>query len=194
MFQVAGRPSGGGRMRILIVYGSTEGHTRDLCHFAARALREAGHEATVEPAGEDASEPDPGPYDALILAASLHVGRYQAPLIAYAQAQCAALNTKPSAFLSVSLSAAGHNPDDWEGLDACLARFEEDSQWSPKVVHQAAGAIRYSQYDFFKRLVIKFIALQHGQRTVTSQDYDLTDYEALERFVLAFAAEASRTA
>lgn len=34
---------------------------------------------------------------------------------------------------------------------------------------------------------MKHIAAQRGQETVTSRDYDLTDYGALERFVLEFA-------
>jgi menaquinone-dependent protoporphyrinogen oxidase len=177
-------------VRILIVYGTTEGHTRDLCHFAAQALHEAGHPTAVEPAAPDPTQPDPAPYDAVFLAASLHVGRYQAPLVAYARAQHEALNAKPSAFISVSFSAAGDNLDDWEGIEQCLAKFAHETLWTPKAVHQAAGAIRYSQYDFFKRLAIKFIAARRGQHTVTSQDYDLTDYEALRRFVVEFAAQA----
>jgi menaquinone-dependent protoporphyrinogen oxidase len=179
-------------MRVLIVYGTTEGHTRDLCHFAATALHEAGHPTAVEPAGADPTEPDPAPYDVVFLAASLHAGRYQAPLIAYARAQHDRLNAKPCAFISVSLSAAGLNPHDWEGIDQCLARFEHETQWTPKAVHHAAGAIRYSQYDFFKRLALMFIAAHRGQQTVTSRDYDMTDYDALRRFVLEFVEAAAQ--
>jgi menaquinone-dependent protoporphyrinogen oxidase len=184
----------GRTMRMLIVYGSTEGHTRDLCHYSARVLGEAGYPTAVEPAGSDMSKPDPTPYDAVILAASLHVGRYQAPLIAYARAHREMLGDKPSAFISVSLSAAGINPHDWEGCEECLAKFEHETQWTPKAVHHAAGAIRYSQYDFFKRLALKFIVAQRGQSTVTSRDYDLTDYEALGKFVTTFAAGAQPAA
>ncbi|CAN7419735.1 hypothetical protein LJR225_002704 [Phenylobacterium sp. LjRoot225] len=179
-------------MRVLIVYGSTEGHTRDLCHYAARALGEAGYPTAVEPAGPDASEPDPGPYDAVILAASLHIGRYQAPLVAYARAQHEVLNAKPAVFISVSLSAAGFNPHDWEGCEDCLAKFQHETEWTPALVHHAAGAIRYSQYDFFKRLALKFIAAQRGQPTVTSRNYDLTNYDALRQFVTTFAFGVSQ--
>jgi menaquinone-dependent protoporphyrinogen oxidase len=179
-------------MRVLIVYGTTEGHTGDLCHFAAQALGEAGHPTTVEPAGPDPSQPDPAPYDAVLLAASLHVGRYQPALAGYARAQHEKLNATPSAFISVSLAAAGLNPDDWEGLGQCLARFQHETLWTPKAVHQAAGAIRYSQYDFFKRLALKFIVARRGIRTVSSRDYDLTDYEALRGFVVDFVEAAGK--
>ena len=175
-------------MRVLMVYGTTEGHTREICNFAARVLREQGTPTTVEEAGNDPSHPDPEDYDVVFLAASLHVGRFQPRLTEYARTHHAVLNGRRCAFISVSLSAAGENPDDWEGLEQCLVRFEHETLWTPCAVHHAAGAIRYSQYDFFKRLTLKHIAARRGQRTVTSRDYDLTDYEALTRFVTDFVA------
>jgi len=174
-------------MRVLIVYGTTEGHTRALSHFAASALEAAGRPTAVEPAGSEAAYPDPNPYDAVILAGSLHVGRYQAPLAAYARAWHEVLNAKPSAFISVSLCAAGINPHDWESAEDCFVRFQHETLWTPKAVHQAAGAIRYSQYDFFKRLALQFIASQRGEAVPTARHHDLTDYAALSSFVVDFA-------
>jgi len=179
-------------MRILIIFGTTEGHTRDLCQFAAECLREVGHETTVEEAPQEGSGVLVDGYDAVILAASLHVGRFQGNLLRFAQAYRATLNAKPSAFISVSLSAAGENPDDWEGLEQCVAGFLNETGWTPKAVHHAAGAIRYSQYDFFKRLALKHIAAKRGKHTVTSRDYDLTDYDALREFVLRFVDSSAR--
>jgi menaquinone-dependent protoporphyrinogen oxidase len=180
-------------MRILIVYGTTEGHTRELCNFIARRLRDLGRQVTVEEAGMDPRYPDPTPYDAVFLAASLHVGRFQAQLVEFVRSHHDELNAMRSAFIPVSLAAAGENPDDWEGLEQCVAKFQHDTQWTPSAVHYAAGAIRYSQYDFFKRLALKHIAARRGQATVTSQDYDLTDYAALEGFVLDFLCLSGRT-
>lgn len=177
-------------MHILIVFGTTEGHTAEIAQFAAERLREADHQVTVEAAAADGAGIRTNAYDAVILAASLHVGRYQAPLVEFARAQHEALAARPNAFISVSLSAAGENPGDWEGLEQCIARFEHETGWTPAAIHHAAGAIRYSHYDFFKRLAIKHIAARRGQKTVTSRDYDLTDYDALKAFVLGFAVKA----
>jgi menaquinone-dependent protoporphyrinogen oxidase len=179
-------------MRILIVYGSTEGHTSDLSGFIAGVLREDGHEVIVRDAADKASLPDPGTYDVIVLASSLHVGRYQPALIEFARTHHELLNEMPTAFISVSLSAAGENPDDWEGLEQCVGRFVHETMWNPKAIHHAAGAIRNSQYDFFKRLAIKYIARQHGKQTVTSQDYDLTDYPELKHFMLTFVNDRIR--
>jgi menaquinone-dependent protoporphyrinogen oxidase len=177
-------------MQVLIIYGSTEGHTRELCRFVGEQLQQAGHTPTIEDAGVERPTADPEQFGVIFLAASLHVGRYQASLAHYAHAFHETLNAKHSAFISVSLSAAGENLDDWEGLGECLARFEHETAWTPKAVHQTAGAIRYSRYDFFKRLAIKFIAAKRGQETVMSRDYDLPDYQALRQFVLDFVGRA----
>jgi len=176
-------------MRVLIVYGTTEGHTRDLSEFAGRVLTKAGHMADISDATYISEQINPADYDTVLIAASLHVGHYQPAVVEFARAHHEELNTIPSALISVSLSAAGVNPHDWEGLEQCVARFLHETMWRPRAVHQAAGAIRYSQYDFFKRIAIKFIASQRGQKTVTSRDYDLTDYSALEAFVLGFIGD-----
>lgn len=33
---------------LLIVFGTTEGHTREICEFAAKSLCDAGHAATLQ--------------------------------------------------------------------------------------------------------------------------------------------------
>jgi menaquinone-dependent protoporphyrinogen oxidase len=55
--------------------------------------------------------------------ASFHIRNYQGSVIDYVQRHHDVLNTKPAAFVSISLSAAGENPDDWEGLEHCVIRF-----------------------------------------------------------------------
>lgn len=173
-------------LNILIVYGTTEGHTRHVCQFLEHVLAEQGHNITIcdaalEPGG-------PRSKDLCLIAGSLHVGSYQPSVVEYVRQHHEALNAMPSAFLSVSLSAAGQSPEDWEGLEQCVARFLHATEWKPNTVHHVAGAIRYSHYDFFKRLALKFIAKQRGQTTTTSRDYDMTDYDDLKHFVLGFVS------
>ena len=67
-----------------------------------------------------------------------------------------------------------------------MAAFRGETWWIPTMVQHVAGAIRYSHYDFFKRLALQYIARRHGKKTVTDRDYDLTDYDALRRFATDF--------
>jgi menaquinone-dependent protoporphyrinogen oxidase len=170
-------------MRILIVFATTEGHTRKLAAFVAGRLRRGGHEVRVCDA---AQSDDFAGFEAALLFASLHLRRYQASLARFARENHAALNAVASAFVSVSLSAAGDpcHP----GLRDCVERLEHDTLWRPSVVHHAAGAMPFSAYSFFVKLVIKLIARRHGMLVKTSQDYDLTDYAALGAFIDRFVA------
>jgi menaquinone-dependent protoporphyrinogen oxidase len=176
-------------MRVLIVFSTTEGHTRKLAQFAAARLTSLGHQVQVHDAAEP-NAPDPVGFDCALLVASVHVSRYQRSLIEFASKHCAVLNRIPNAFISVSLSAAGDNPCDLAGLRNCVERLELETHWHPGVVHHAAGAMLFRAYGIFTKLVIKFIAQRRGNVVNTSEDYDLTNYIALEMFIDDFAANA----
>jgi menaquinone-dependent protoporphyrinogen oxidase len=177
-------------MKVLIVFGTNEGHTGDIARFVADRLIAAGHEVCRCDAARRES-PDPARFDAVLVAASLHLGRYQASVRAFARRRHAALGAMKSAFVSVSLSAAGDDPRDRAGLGACLRKFEQETQWRPGAVHQAAGAMPFPAYGYLTKLAIRFIAQRRGLAVKMSQDYDLTDYPALAAFVDGFAAEAA---
>jgi menaquinone-dependent protoporphyrinogen oxidase len=176
-------------MNILVLYGTTEGQTRKIARFIADRLAARGHVTMLI----DAAETEPGfdlhAFDAAVVAASLHAGHYQSAVTNFARRHHATLNAMPTAFVSVSLSAASDDPDDLDGLARCVADFEHHTQWAPREVHHAAGAFRFSQYDFLKRWAMKYIAYRKGQPTDTSKDYELTDWDALGAFVDGFAAK-----
>ncbi len=173
-------------MRILIVYGTTEGQTRKITQFMRDRLAGNGKDVTLIEALEAPPDLDPSAFDAVIIAASLHVGKYQAPVVEFASTHHVALNAMHSVFVSVSLAAVGHDEDDLLGLAHCVAQFQHQTGWTPKVLHHAAGAFRFTQYDFLKRWALKYIAWRKGMRTDASVDCELTDWEALGRFVDGF--------
>jgi menaquinone-dependent protoporphyrinogen oxidase len=188
---VPSKPSliGGQPTSILVLYGTIEGQTRKIARFIADRLAARGHEARLVDAAEAEPELDPRAFCAAVIAASLHAGHYQAPVVDFVRRQHVILNAMPTAFVSVSLSAASHDADDLEGLARCVADFEHRTQWTPREIYHASGAFRFSQYDFLKRWALKYIAYRKGQPTDTSKDYELTDWDALGAFVDRFAAK-----
>ena len=169
-------------MRILIVYGSTEGQTRKICHFSLQHLSRAGHTVALCPA--DAVDGlEPSEFEAVILAASVHAGRYQAPLLEFAKAHHDALNEMKSLFLSVSLAAAGDVKEDWEGLTRIVDSFVSETGWTPDRVEQIAGAFRFSDYDFFKYWAMRWIESQKDPAVDPGQDREYTDWPALEKIL-----------
>jgi len=178
-------------MKILLVYGTTEGHTRKVASFISERLSEAGHSVLLQDASEVAPSLEVGAFDAILIAASVHAGRYQSSVVHFARQHLAALDARPNAFISVSLSAAGDEPEDVEGLKSCVADFLAQARWIPGRIHHVAGAFRFTAYDFFKRWAMKYIAYRKGASTDTSRDHELTDWDDLARFVDAFAADAA---
>jgi menaquinone-dependent protoporphyrinogen oxidase len=175
-------------MRVLIVYGSTQGQTHKIAEFVADRWRGRGHEVAVFDAARIALAVDPLRYDATLVAASLHAGGYQRAVARFAKEHAVALSSGPSAFLSVSLSAAGNDASDRAGLALCDEEFFFKAGWRPAHVHHAAGALAYSRYNFLLRWFMTRIARRRGASTDTSRDCEFTDYGALCRFLDGFLA------
>jgi menaquinone-dependent protoporphyrinogen oxidase len=140
-------------------------------------------------ASESPADLDPAHFDAAILAASLHINRYQAAIEHFARTHHEQLNGMLSAFVSVSLAAAGQDEDDIRGLARCVDELQRATGWKPRRVHHAAGAFRYTQYGFFKRWVMKYIAWRKGGPTDSNQDWELTDWDAVRAFADGLATE-----
>lgn len=165
-------------MYLLIAYATTDGQTRKIARFAADRMAGQGHAVELLNV-EDAEGLDLSRFDAAVLAGSVHVGGYQKALSCYAKAAKAELALLPTLFLSVSLSAAGTDPEDWAGLRDCLADFQADTGWTPGRVEHVAGAFRFSGYDFFRAWAMRRIADAKGERVEPGRDREYTDWPAL---------------
>lgn len=177
-------------MNILIVYGTTEGQTRKIAEFVSDRIRTHGHKVTLVDATDRLMDDlKLKGYDGVVIAASLHVGSYQAAVQDFVSARHDMLNGMRTMFLSVSLSAASKDSDDRKGLDGCLKRFLTATAWRPGEVQHVIGAFRYTQYDFFKRWGMKLIAYQKGVSTDSSRDLEMTDWVELASHVDAFTAK-----
>ena len=177
--------------RLLIVYGTGEGHTRRIAERMAAFARDHGHLAHVQDAVLGPRlRPD---HDAVIVAASVHQTRHQPAVAAFVREHRDALRALPTAFFSVSMTAAfpgaSHRAEALEYVNG----FVRETGWRPGRVHLVAGALLYTRYDFMKRTLARLIAREHGAVTDTSRDTEYTDWEQLERDTAAFLASLPAT-
>jgi hypothetical protein len=82
---------------MLVLFSTTEGHTRKIAQFDAARLRGGGHEVGPRDA-VDSDLPNPTGCDAAFLLASVHLGRYHYSCVKFARNNHNALNVIPTAF------------------------------------------------------------------------------------------------
>lgn len=95
---------------------------------------------------------------------------------------------RPSALLSVSLTAADDTDEARTATRACVDELIEATGWTPSRVETVAGALQFREYDIATRVLMRLIARHHHVSTDTSEDVDFTDWSAVERFATEFAA------
>ena len=166
---------------VLVLYASTHGHTARIATRIAQTLERAGMPSDVRRA-DPKTDPVPADYAAVVVGASVHAGHHQREIVNWARRHATSLGTVPSAFFSVSLSAA----DDTDEARATTRKYIDDlveeTGWTPRRTVSFAGALQYREYDFFTRLLIKMMMHKGGHPTDSRQDYDYTDWDAVERF------------
>lgn len=177
-------------MKLLIVYGTTEGHTRKIARFMEVVLNDAGHQVNIADASDE--PPTPKNYDAILIGGSLHTHKYQNSIADYITRHVAALNAMPGAFFSVCLAVASDIEEEHHEAKKIATDFLEQTGWKPLMTTQIAGALKYTEYDFFKRLIMKMISKREGRTTDTSKDYEYTDWNEVKKFVNDFVVKATR--
>ena len=172
----------------LILYATTEGQTARIAERIARTLRNRGHAAETCQAKEAPAGLEAAKYDGVIVGASIHYGRHPAYLRSLVRSHRAALEARPSAFFSVSLSGGGPGAKP-EAARRYLEVFLRQTGWHPRQTATFAGALPFSKYGAFKRmLMVVFVGLGGGD-TDASRDYEYTDWDAVERFAETFAQQ-----
>jgi menaquinone-dependent protoporphyrinogen oxidase len=170
--------------RILVLYGTTEGHTGRVANAIRNTLTTGGFDVDVIQAGT--IDPSPGDYSGIVVAASVHGGRYQKPVGRWLRRHAREFGARPTAFISVCLGVLQKDPKVTSELDAIMHRFVDPLGWRPTITKPVAGALVYSRYGLLKRWIMKRIAAQAGGDTDTSRDYDYTDWNDLTEFAVDF--------
>ncbi len=171
-------------MRILIVYGTTEGQTRKISGRAAEHLRASGLDVQLVDVSELQTDFDIFPFDAVIVAASVHQWQHQTDMVDFVIRHKSWLDGKPSAFISVSLSAAFE--EDKPEAQLYVDQFIDETGWQPTATLSLAGALRYREYDFMRKWLMRFMASAKSAPTDTSRDHEYTDWDELTGFLDRF--------
>jgi menaquinone-dependent protoporphyrinogen oxidase len=174
--------------RVLIAYGTRQGKAAQLAERIADRLREAGQDVTNVDL-RSRGDTSPADYDAVIVGGSVHAVGYEREVRRWVAERRDELESRPSAFYSVSLTAADRDVrHDVRGQEM-INSFTAATGWLPDRVEIFAGALTYSKYNPAMRWIMRRMVRrrEHGRYTDTSRDYDFTDYERVDAFAREFA-------
>lgn len=160
---------------ILIVYGTTEGQTRKIAEFLAERIRKQGNSVDLVDSATPAADQVVPIYLGAIIGGSVHYEKHQTALT-LVKANLAWLNTIPTAFFSVNLAMLEKDGKGRAEAKQYADRFLNETGLKPVMTRLIAGALKYTQYDFFKRFMLRYFAKPGGAAAEAEQDTEYTDW------------------
>ena len=166
-------------MKSLIIYSSTDGQTKKICEFIKNNF---DNKEFVEMLSlEDAFNLNINDYDQIILGASIRYGNYKSNLFKFIKNNIEILDKKKNAFFSVNV-VARKTEKNTPSTNPYIKKFLKKTYWRPKKIEVFAGKVDYPNYNFFNKLVIRFIMFITKGPTDISQSYEFTDWAKVKNF------------
>ena len=166
--------------KIIIIYSTTDGHTRVICARLEDMIMKLGDEVAVVSI-DDVHSVDLASFDKIVIGASIRYGKHNKKVYEFIATNQALLEEKPNAFFSVNVVARkpGKNQPD---TNPYLKKFLKEISWQPKLLAVFAGKIDYPRYSFFDRNIIRFIMWMTKGPTDPTATIEFTDWNQVEVF------------
>ena len=177
--------------KILVLYATKYGQTEKISNSMAEELRHLGDSVDVVNVSRISSL-SLRSFDAVIVGAPVYGSKYPGAIRTWIKANVKALASKPTAFFSVCLGileTKNHATQDQEMR--FLTDFFATTGWQPNISRIFAGAVLYTSYNWFLRIIMKRICAKAGGDTDTERDFEYTDWEDVRRFAREFSSQAS---
>jgi len=161
------------------------GQTKRICERVCSELAPRGHSGEIVPIQQCSTGSDE--FDAILIGASIRHGKHDASVLQFIHDHRTLLESKPSAFFSVSLIArkpTRNTPETNPYVRAFIAR----SPWKPKLVGVFGGELDYQRYGLFNRYAIRLIMAINGGPTDLNTKVEFTDWGQVSRFAARYGA------
>ena len=164
---------------ILIIYSTTDGHTKIICERIKNFLINGNFVELLSL--EDAKKVDLCNFEKIIIGASIRYGKHSKELYKFINLNKNTLDQKKNAFFSVNVVARKPEKNTAE-TNPYINKFLKISKWKPNKIRVFAGKVDYPKYNFFDKYIIKFIMFITKGPTDTSQSYEFTDWSKVDDF------------
>ena len=165
--------------KFLIIYSTTDGHTKMICERIKNFLTDGNLAELLSL--ENAKKADLSNFEKIIIGASIRYGKHSKELYKFINLNKNILDQKKCAFFSVNVVARKPEKNTAE-TNPYINKFLRISKWKPNIIKVFAGKVDYPSYNFFDKYIIKFIMFLTNGPTDTSQSYEFTDWAKVDNF------------
>jgi len=163
----------------LIIFSTTDGHTKKICE---RIVNFLNNEKLVKIVSlDEAIKLDLSEFQRIIIGASIRYGKHSRELYKFIKLNKKILDQKESVFFSVNVVARKFEKNTPE-TNPYIKKFLKISKWQPKKLGVFAGKVDYPSYNIFDKYIIKLIMFITGGPTDTTQSYEFTNWSKVEDF------------
>jgi len=166
--------------KILIIYSTTDGHTRELCLRLQQIVETQNNQVTLVSVN-NGSTIDLNSFDKIIIGASIRYGKHSKHIYEFIKEHSRVLDSKPNAFFSVNVVARKPEKNKPE-TNPYLKKFLKQISWEPKKLAVFAGKIDYQKYKIWDRSMIRLIMWMTKGPTDPKTSIEFTNWSQVEEF------------
>ena len=163
----------------LIIYSSTDGHTKRICERISNFLKDGDQVKLVSL--NEVTKIDLSNFKQIIIGASIRYGRHNKKVIDFIIKNKNILDLKKTAFFSVNVVARKEEKSTPE-TNPYVLNFLKKTNWKPDKLSVFAGKVDYPNYNFFNKIVIRFIMMITKGPTDINNSYEFTNWENVRKF------------
>ena len=166
--------------KILLIYSSTDGHTKKICLRLKQLLETQNNQVTLVSIN-DANSSDLTSFDKIVMGASIRYGKHSKQTYEFIKDNQEILEGKANAFFSVNVVARKSKKNTPE-TNPYLQKFLKQITWKPKKLAVFAGKIEYQKYTFWDRLMIRTIMWMTKGPTDPKTNIEFTKWHQVSEF------------
>ena len=165
-------------MKSVIIYSTTDGHTKKICDFINSNSNKNNFEVLSI---NHISDLDIEKYELIVLGASIRYGKYSPLVFKFVKNYKKILIKKKNAFFSVNVVARKPEKSSPE-TNPYIQKFLKKTNWVPKKIGVFAGKVDYPSYNIINKLVIRLIMYITNGPTDISRSYEFTNWDNIKKF------------
>ncbi len=174
----------------LIIYATVDWHARKIAYFSENKLKELNNledknDYFIENYNISDFIWNIEKYDKILIISSVRYWKFHKNIQLFIKNNLETLNSKNTWFIAVNLVARNPKKRNLE-TNIYTRNFLKNTQFKPKILWIFWWVLDYARYNFFDKIMIKFIMTITKWVTSSKEAIDYTDREDLKNFIKEF--------